>query len=357
MIEENIKVFGSDELMKTLSKKDKPAFLCVMSNTNVSKIPGITGAGTPEFTSYTPALDAEVILKDEVFSLPNIAVTEDDELAAPSPALLTKATIDLLNIPFIPINAGLEVTPQTPYVELGGKPGGNLQEGKGVPNPEVIFENAKYYAKQISKLVDHLIIGESTPAGTTTTLGLLTAMGYDAKGKVSGCMPTNPHELKNSVVDATLKINNLNPGDLADDPFKAVKVAGDPTMIAIAGLILGSNVPIILAGGSQMTAPLAIIKALKPDFDFNNICIATTTYVADDKTANLLDITRQICDITIYAADPLLENATEQGLINYSRGNIKEGVGAGGAIFYAYINDITSEKYIKKADEITKKHF
>ncbi|MCI5866723.1 MAG: TIGR00303 family protein [Methanosphaera sp.] len=354
---ENIKVFGSDEMIKTIQQKENPAFLCVMSNTAVSKIPKITGAGSPEFTSYTPALDAEVILKDMALSLPNIASTDADELSAPSPALLTKATIDLLNIPFIPINAGLEVTPKVPYVELGGVPGGDLREGVGVKDPQIIFENAKKYAEVLSKCVDHIIIGESTPAGTTTTLGLLVALGYDAKNKVSGCMVTNPHELKNSVVDAALEKNNVKPGDLADDPFKAVEIAGDPTMIAIAGLMMGADVPVILAGGSQMTAPCAIVKALDADFNFDNICIATTTYVANDETANLLDIVNQIADINVFAADPLLQNSDVVGLQNYARGNIKEGVGAGGAIFYAYIKGVTSPEYIKKAEEITEKHF
>lgn len=355
---ENIKVFGSDKFMNDLVDLDNPVFLCVMSNTGVSKIPNITGAGSPEFTSYTPALDAEVILKDTVLSLPEIATTDDADLAAPSPALLAKATIDILDIPFIAINAGLEVTPQTPYVELGGVPGGDLREGKGVEDPEKIFENAKFFAQQISQVADHLIIGESTPAGTTTALGLLTAMGYDAKNKVSGCMMTNPHELKNSVVDKTMEINGVKPGDLADDPLKAAAIAGDPTMVAVAGLMAGSSVPIILAGGTQMTAPAAIIKGLDPKYDFTNMCIATTSYVANDETANIIDIIKQISeDITLYAADPVLENSTVEGLINYSKGAVKEGVGAGGAIFYAYIKGVTSEDYIAQAEEITKKHF
>lgn len=354
---ENIKVFGSEKFMNEIADLNNPVFLCVMSNTGVSKIPDITGAGSPEFTAYTPALDAEVILKDTVLSLPEIATTDNGNLAAPSPALLAKATIDILDIPFIAINAGLEVTPQTPYVELNGVPGGDLREGKGVEDPEKIFENAKFFAEQMSQVADHLIIGESTPAGTTTALGLLTALGYDAKYKVSGCMMTNPHELKNSVVDKALEVHGLKPGDLADDAFKAVAIAGDPTMIAVAGLMAGSSVPVILAGGSQMTAPCAIIKALDPDYDFSNMCIATTSYVANDETANLIDIVNQIGDITVYAADPLLENSSVEGLINYSKGAVKEGVGAGGAIFYAYVKGVTSEDYIAQAEEITKKHF
>ncbi len=354
---ENIKVFGSDKQMKEIKDKKNTVFLCVLSNTAISKIPNLTGAGNPEFTSYTPALDAEVILRDQPLSLPDIASTDSDDLSAPSPAILSKATIDLLDMPFIPINAGLEVEPKVSFIDLHGNPGGDLREGKGVANAKEIFENAKEVGRTLSKINDHLLIGESTPAGTTTTQALLTALGYDVENKVSGCMTTNPHELKNSVVNATLEKNNLKAGDLKDDPIKAVEIAGDPTMIAIAGIIMGSTVPVTLAGGTQMAAPCAIVKALDPDYDFDNLCVATTIYVANDETADILDIFNQIGDISIYAADPVFENSTEEGLVNYTKGCIKEGAGAGGAIFYAYLNDITPEEYRQKAEELTRIHF
>lgn len=45
-------------------------------------------------------------------------------------------------------------------------------------------------------MTEHLVIGESTPAGTTTALGVLTALGYDADFRVSASMPVNPTTLK-----------------------------------------------------------------------------------------------------------------------------------------------------------------
>ncbi|WP_455645949.1 nicotinate mononucleotide-dependent phosphoribosyltransferase CobT [Methanosphaera sp.] len=353
----NIKVFGSDEQMKTVESIENSVFLCVLSNTAISKIPHLTGAGGPEFTSYTPALDAEVILRDEPLTLPEIASTASDELSAPSPAILTKSTIDLLNVPFIPINAGLEIIPKVPCIDLQGTPGGDLREGKGVEDAETLFINAKEVGSTISKMTDHIMIGESTPAGTTTTQAILTALGYDVRNKVSGCMTTNPHELKNSVVDATLEKNNVKPGDLKDDPFKAAEIAGDPTMVAVAGIVMGSDVPVTLAGGTQMAAACGIIKALDPDFDFSRICVATTAYVANDETSNILDIFGQICDISIYAADPEFEKSTEEGLVNYTKGCIKEGVGAGGAMFYAFLKGITPDEYREKTEELTRANF
>ncbi|MBE6487990.1 MAG: TIGR00303 family protein [Methanosphaera stadtmanae] len=351
---ENIKIFGSDKVLKDLEKSENMLFACVLGNTAVSKIEGISGAGgSPEMTPYTPALDVELMLRNQALSLPEIAITESDEVPAPTPGLLTKTTYELLHIPFIPVSAGLEVEPKTSYISLNGQPGGDLREGKGVPNPEEIFENAKEAGQYLSQLTDHLMIGESTPAGTTTAQGVLTALGYDVEGKISGCMMHNPHELKKEVVDAALEKNNVKPGDLKDDPFKAVAIAGDPTIIAAAGMAIGSSVPVTLAGGTQMTAVLATIKAIEPDYDFSNIAIATTVYVANDETSDILDIVNQIGEIAVYAADPKMENSSHPGLASFAKGSVKEGVGAGGSVLYAYLKGITPEEYLAKLEELT----
>ena len=54
----------------------------------------------------------------EALSLPEIAITESDEVPAPTPGLLTKTTYELLNMPFVAISAGLEVEPKTSYISL-----------------------------------------------------------------------------------------------------------------------------------------------------------------------------------------------------------------------------------------------
>ncbi|MCD7782001.1 MAG: TIGR00303 family protein [Methanosphaera sp.] len=354
---DNIKIFGNDEQLKKLEESKNCVFLCVLSNTDLSKIPKLTGAGGPEFTTYTPALDVEVILRNHAITLPNIASTDSEDLSAPSPAILTKSTIDLLDMPFIPVNAGLDVAPKVPYIDLHGTAGRDIREAKGVENATEIFENAKEIGSTISKITDHIMIGESTPAGTTTTQAVLTLLGYDVKNKVSGCLTVNPQELKNEVVDAMLDSASMNPGDLSNDPIKAVEIAGDPTMIAIAGLMVGSNVNVTLAGGTQMAAPCGIVKALYPDFDFSRISVATTSYVADDESANIVDIFNQICDISIYATNPKFDRSSEEGLVNYSKGCIKEGVGAGGAMLYAYLKGITVDEYMEKTEKLTQDNF
>ena len=118
-----------------------------------------------------------------------------------------------------------------------------------------------------------LIIGESIAAGTTTALGVLKALGYEANEKVSGSMPHNPHDLKSNAVNEGLKNAGIAPGEA--DAMQAIGAVGDPTIPAIAGMVLGSDIPIILAGGTQMaatcagivgspTAPIACIASASP---------------------------------------------------------------------------------------------
>lgn len=319
-----------------------PLFLCVIASTQTAKIPGITGAGaTPELTDYTPAADVELIAHGKPLCLPDIPQTVVEGTAAPTPAVIAKASLELADIPFIVVDAGAAVKPDLPYIFLNDKPGGNIQTGRAVSNPEHIFNRGKTLGETLSKLTDHLFIGESTPAGTTTALGVLTAMGFDGNRKVSGSMPLNPHDLKQKAVDDGLKAAGFKAGDLAHDPMKAIEVVGDPMMPAVAGIVAGCDVPVTLAGGTQMTAVCAVIKEILPEFKWEDLSIATTIFVARDETSDINYISRQIADYSIFAVDPHFEKCNNQGLKNYITGSVKEGVGAGGTMMAALLKGIT----------------
>lgn len=73
----------------------------------------------------------------------------------------------------------------------------------------------------------------------TTALGVLVALGVDAKFKVSSSMPENPHLLKNSIVDEGMKRAGISYGGLKDYPFKAVSLFGDPMIPSVAGIATG----------------------------------------------------------------------------------------------------------------------
>ena len=222
-------------------------------------------------------------------------------------------------------------------------------------NPLEIFENAKDLGAELSRRHEMLVIGESIAAGTTTALGVLRALGYDANEKVSGSMPHNPHDMKTKVVDEGLKNAGLDPKKDDIDAIQAIGAVGDPTLPAIAGIVLGSDIPIILAGGTQMAAVCAIIKSVQPNFDFSRINLATTVYVAGDETADLFGILKQIDDsITVNIVDPRFEESEHEGLKNYLKGFVKEGAGAGGAMYTALVLGNSVEKLRRKIEKVCK---
>jgi uncharacterized protein (TIGR00303 family) len=356
-MDEAIKCYGSSEIIQKLENKNS-LFLCVIASTLTSRIPGITGAGaTAELTDYTPAADVELVMLGEPRCLPEIPKTVVGGVAAPTPAVITKAAIDLAEIPFMAVDAGAAVKPNVPYVIINEKPGNDIKTGNAVSNAEEIFYKGILLGKTLSKLTDHIIIGESIPAGTTTALGVLTAMGYDVTHKISGSTPENPHVLKHKVVEEGLNRAGYSAGELQKMPFKAVEVVGDPMIPAVAGITVGSSVPVTLAGGTQMTAVCAFIKAAADDFDFSQLSIATTIFVAEDETSDINYISNQIADINILAVDPFFEKSEAEGLRNYTKGSVKEGVGAGGAMLAAMLRGISIDQIRIRTEDLCRDIF
>ncbi len=348
----NLKCYGSSKILKKV-ENGNPLFLCVIATTRTSNIPGITGAGaTPELTDYTPAADLELVMHGAPKCLSEIPQTVTGDETAPTPAVITKACIELADIPIMVVDAGAGIKPDIPYIKLNDEPGEDVRTGKAVPKTKQIFEKGIMLGKTLSKLTNHLVIGESTPAGTTTALGVLTALGYDAGMKVSGSMPENPHDLKVEVVKEGLKAAGYQEGEVIEDALCAVEIVGDPMIPAVAGIVIGSSVPVTLAGGTQMTAICAVIKGIEPDFDFSNICITTTIYVAEDETSDINYIANQIGNITILAMDPEFEKSSVPGLKSYLNGSVKEGVGAGGAMLVASLGKIDMDDIRAKIEDI-----
>lgn len=219
---------------------------------------------------------------------------------------------------------------------------------------EEVMERARIAGETLARTADYLVVGESIPGGTTTALGVLLAMGIDARGKVSSSMPSNPHELKFRTVEAGLNASGIGFGALADDPIKAVSCVGDPMMPAFAGLVLGSasKVPVLMAGGTQMGAIIAIIKALNQNV-LDNLAIGTTRWIIVDKTSDLKGIITQIADVPILAADLDFSQSKFGGLRAYEKGVVKEGVGAGGAAIAAMLKSegpITKEILLREIE-------
>jgi len=315
-------------------KGRRPLFICVIGSTETAKIRGISAAGrSPELTDYTPPADAELLLLGRCRCISGMPATPE---GVPTPALIAMSALRLSDIPALVVSGGLRVNPHIPFLDLGGRPGGDIRTGKAVGGAQEVLSRAEIAGENLSKLADYLVIGESIPGGTTTALGVMSAMGIDAKGKVSSSMPNNPHGLKIETVEGGLGASGIEPGALARDPIKAISCVGDPALPAIAGLALGAarRVPVLLAGGTQMGAVLAVLKALDP-IALGGVAIGTTRWILMDKTADLKGIVAQVADVPILAADLDFSKSKFDGLRAYEAGAAKEGVGAGGAAIAA----------------------
>ncbi|MDE1862079.1 MAG: TIGR00303 family protein [Thaumarchaeota archaeon] len=311
---------GIDFVERTRQKKF--AFSLVISYTATSEIPGITVAGEhPDLIKYTGPADAEFIHYGSCKSIKVIPMTPDGK---PTPALLTKTALEAASIPSVIINAGSKIPPKLPFVDMG------LEYGKDISREDALDEQAVRQAVEYGRIVgrflgastDCLVIGESIPGGTTTAMGVLEGLGQ--KGLVSSSMPENPVRLKKEIVGKAL-------GRLRSrDPFGVVASLGDPMIPTVAGILSTSSeiTRVILAGGTQMAAVLSFAKSI--GFDGKNTAIGTTSYVVDDRTANLVETVRQILDVPILVAKLKLGLSEISGLRSYAEGFVKEGAGAGG---------------------------
>src|SRR5512143_2706545 len=143
---------------------EKPLFLCILANTATAKIPNISAAGkSAELTDYTPAADAELVACGSALSISEPAMCPS---GAPTPAILTRASLLLTGMPCIFINAGLHVRPKVPSIDLNAQPGIDIRIGHAVPDARKIYQNAKALGMQLGKLSDFVIMGESVPGGT-----------------------------------------------------------------------------------------------------------------------------------------------------------------------------------------------
>lgn len=323
---------------------EKPLFVCILANTETAKIPNISAAGkSPELTDYTPAADAELVDTGNAISITEPAMTPS---GSPTPAVITRASMLLTGMPYLFINSGLRISPKIPSIDLDSQPGGDIRTGQAVRDARDIYKKARTLGRNLGKLSDLVIIGESVPGGTTTAMGVMKALGYDAR--VSSSFPDNPLDLKDRVIKEGMKNAGISPGSLKDSPLRAVECLGDPMMAAAAGLVDGLETRTVLAGGTQMVSVLAIVKALGLERD---VSIATTSYVAGDSSANFREMTDKL-GYRAFAADPGFGKSSFRGLRMYENGDVKEGVGAGGAMFAAAMLGFSRKEFREKTEDV-----
>jgi NaMN:DMB phosphoribosyltransferase len=325
-------------------------FVCCAGTTRTAAIEGISAAGAdPDVMVHTPSADAEILAYGRPVRAPVVPVSPT---GCPTPAIVTRAVLDRLGVDRTVVDAGLAEPTGAPTVTVGARPGDDVREQDPVSSAPGAFAAARQFGRQLPD--DELFLAETVPGGTTTALGVLTALGEadvlgdgearrasdgpsgersEPRGAVSSSLPENPLDLKRRVVTEALEASSLEPGDAAGEPTVALRRAGDPVLAVVAGIAAGaleSDTAVTLAGGTQLVAAAACLRHGGYD---GPLSLATTSFVADDPSVDLERAAREL-DLSVTATDPGFTD-DHPAMAAYRRGEAKEGVGMGGALALA----------------------
>ncbi len=305
----------------------------VGGTTLTSTIEGLSTAGSTSLeTLFTPTLDLEYLINGIPLTKKQIPITPS---GLPTPAVITRAVVNRLRIPYVIIDSGLYYKAKVPHIALpSSRPGSNIMERNALTygTSENIFNESRKIGELLSRNQDVIIIGESIPGGTTTAAAIMEGLGFKAVEYVSSASPENPRELKRSIIRKALSRIKK------EDPFYIIDEVGDPVHISLAGLAVGSCAnarEVILAGGTQMGAVVSILSKLG-QLDTGKIRVATTKWILEDKGSDIFSLIHQIDrDVKIIGSNVDFMDSKHKGLKMYEKGFVKEGVGAGGTMVLA----------------------
>lgn len=304
---------------------DRELVLLAAGTTATAEIPGISAAGAdPTLRYHTPAADAEIVTYGDVVGAPDVPLSPT---GCPTPAVVTRAARELLGFEWATIDAGIPHPGAAPTVDTGTSPGQDIREAVAVPEGESIVENARGVARALP--VDRLAVAETIPAGTTTALAVLQALGE--RSTVSSSLPDNPLDQKRAVVEEALAASEIAPGDCSGAPIDAVRAVGDPVQATVLGLVLGATeagIDLECWGGTQALTMVALARHAGCTAELS---VATTSYVAEDDSAAVRALADDV-DASLTVTDPGFAGHEHVALERFEAGEAKEGVGMGGAL-------------------------
>ena len=331
----------------------KPLFILVIGGTETALIPGLSAAGqNMEQLKLTPALDSDFLTSKTFDRNKKIPLSPNN---IPSPVILSKAVIDMLELEVCIIDVGTFVKPKVVHIDLNMGPAKSIKTGSALDpvKTSFLFQKGEKLASSLTNY-PYLVIGECIPGGTTTALSVLCALGVNAFDLVNSSFPEGNHFWKNETVkESLLTHSNLFP-QIKKNPMKAVEFFGDPVQAFICGLLKGIqkfNIPTMLAGGSQMLAIYHLIKLITESELYGTV-VATTSWIANDKNAKTKYLA-ELVKAPLMCSTVHFKESKLQGLYAYEEGHIKEGVGAGGLMVAANLyKNISQEEIIKEIEKI-----
>ena len=329
--------------------------LLLLAATDTAAVPGISAAGaSPQARLGTAAADAELLLLGpggrRCHALPPLP-------AGVSPALISHVVLSQLGLleRTRVLDLGCAIAAAVPHLRLPGLesagPARCLSTGQALAPARVaaLVQRGSAWGRRWDP-AEPLLLAECVPGGTTTALAVLEGLGVAAAGLVSGSLRQPAHGLKAALVAQGLAAASFEAAELAAfadpiafaDPLNVLAALGDPMQAFAAGLVgaaAARGTPVLLAGGSQMAAVLALALALaepgqRPALA-DRLVVATTAWVAEEAGSNLALLLERIG--ARWQVRPRLEVAAlrfhgcgSAALRDYEHGYVKEGVGAGG---------------------------
>ena len=363
---EGIQEQNIDEIVNRWHKNiTNTAFFLILAGSETAEVEGISSAGaTPISRRYTAIADAELLLRGPMhpkrWPLPPLP-------AGVSPALLSYVASRFLKLKPTVISAGLLQSPSFRHVclessEMG--PAKCLSSGKAmdISRVKLLLEGGFKIGKKSKK---PLLITECVPGGTTTAFAILSGLGIDVNGLISGSHRKPPTELKKKLVDQGLKAANLDKNPSSVELMAAV---GDPFQPIAVGLLMGareSGQDILLGGGCQMLAVLALalneIELESHSKFVEKILIGTTSWLVDESLSSskkrnsfiyLMNNVARHFNVNILglASGFRFNDSNQKVLRDYEIGYVKEGVGAGALSLLAQIKGLTQKEMTDKCD-------
>ncbi|QZZ20825.1 TIGR00303 family protein [Leptothermofonsia sichuanensis E412] len=340
-----------------------PVFACVLGFTETGLIPGISAAGaTPVDRQYTAIADAEFLYNGPQVA-PRYPLPPLEKGA--SPVLISRAILEAQRIPLYLFNAGLVHAPAVPAIDLGGSPAKCLSQGRALERATVehLLQAGLYWGSRlaIQAAGSYLILGECVVGGTTTALAILTGLGIAAAGKVNSSHPICNHQQKWKLVEAGLRQSGLRISPtsypIAVSPLELVAAVGDPMQIVVAGMAIAASrsVGVLLAGGTQMLAVYALLRAITQNDNLpwkpEQIVVGTTRWVAEDLTGDTIGLATSIGSVPLIATQLSFATSRFHQLQAYEQGFVKEGVGAGGCAIAAHLYQNWGQREMLEAIE------
>lgn len=296
--------------------------------TDTAAIDGLSAAGMDgDLLVHTPSADAEILEYGKPVRAP---VTPVSPAGCPTPAVVTRAVRERLDLPLTVVDAGLAKPTAAGTVTVGATPGRDIREEEPVPTAYGAWEAARQFGRALD---EDLLLAETVPGGTTTALGVLTALGETDATGVSSSLASNPLDLKREMVAAGLETSDLDAGSCTGQPRRAVRRMGDPTAAVLGGVAVGAletDTPVTLAGGTQLLAVAALARHADAD---GRLSLATTSFVDADPNVDL-SAAADAFDLDVTVTDPGFDDS-HVAFERYLAGEAKEGVGMGGALAVA----------------------